>query len=130
MRGVEGKLARTLPRLSRAKVRARTNGSCRFQVLEPARIERKLALQRTVKIQTKRYAALRDIAISRHMGYMVRHDKVEDREGSCERNQNTHIAIIARVPQEQSVHRLDLATRSSSSFFYSIGSRDEYGSGA
>ena len=79
-------------------------------------VERKLAIQHTKQIQAKQYAALRDIAISRHMGYMVRHDNIEDKKGSCERNQNTHIAI-ARVPHERSVHRLDLATRSSSSFF-------------
>ena len=58
---------------------------------------------------------MRDVAISRHMGYMVRHEDT-DIVGSCEKIQNTHIAI-ARVPHERSVHRLDLATRSSSSFF-------------
>ncbi len=49
------------------------------------------------------------------MGYMVHHENT-DIVVSCKKIQNTHIAI-ARVPQEQSFHRLDLATRSSSSFF-------------
>ena len=82
-------------------------------------VKRKLAVQHTKQIQAKQYAALRDIAISRHMGYMVRHDNIDEEKGSCERNQNTHIAI-ARVPHKRSVHRLDFATRSSSSFFYMI----------
>ena len=48
--------------------------------------------------QAKRYAAVRDVAISRHMGYMVRHEET-DIVGSCEKIQNTHIAI-ARAPKD------------------------------
>ena len=55
-------------------------------ILESVRdVERKLAIQHTKQIQAKQYAALRDIAISRHMGYMVRHEDT-DIVGSCEKN--------------------------------------------
>ena len=48
---------------------------------------------------TSRIRSVEKIAISRHMGYMVvRHDSI-DREGSCEKIQNTHIAI-ARAPKD------------------------------